>query len=408
MAYTIVVTLIDFAGFFTAGTPTMAGSIFSPPPASGSAAAPLAKATSVPPATTIAFTSSAVPPAGPSSVLVTATAPPSNPVLGDLFRSGGLGSLPPSPAPLIVFTVPVQIVSAATLSGMVASSVGAPFTTTIPTGVAAAVAALSGGILIPLTLTIASVTLTLAPGTITIAVAGTLVVRQFLFVKVSHVFAFTATLALTPSSDSSNAPRIFAVTPAASTFGATGIPGFVTGPVAPFLASSVASTVESGLNGAIPPVVASSLASSGMELTPTAVISALNPTILGGGVAVRLVIADLFGPAITPIPGTLAVSIKPQIVLKERQTYTVTVTDAAKGTPVSGAAVVLRNYTGEGAIPVITQEATDAQGQASFTVELQNGTMVRGGGKGPPVIVTLAPTLSVSAQGFNPVLIALG
>jgi hypothetical protein len=124
-------------------------------------------------------------------------------------------------------------------------------------------------------------------------------------------------------------------------------------------------------------------------------------------VAVRLVVADFFGPAIMAIPGTLAVNIKPQPVLKEMETYTVTVTNAANSQPIAGATVVLRNYTGEGAIPVITKETTNAQGQAFLTADLREGIVVRGGGKGPPVMFTIAPTLFVSAQGFNPVLIAL-
>jgi hypothetical protein len=161
--------------------------------------------------------------------------------------------------------------------------------------------------------------------------------------------------------------------------------------------------MESGINGAIASQVGTTLANLGKELTPTAVVSALTPTVTGSGVAARLVLGDLFGPAIVPIPGNLAINITPRPRLAVSQTYLVTVTNAANSNPVQGAMVVLNNFNASGQ-SITTQGSTNAQGQWSFTAELRDRTEALGrpkdGGTGP-LTITLPPTLFVSANMFN-------
>src|SRR5207244_13365130 len=91
MPFTLNISpLFDLGGFYTTAFPSLAGSIFSPPPASGSTGTPLDTATST--ALSLIFSSAAVPPAVTSGILVTYLG-----TGGDLLRSGTVGRLLDSP-----------------------------------------------------------------------------------------------------------------------------------------------------------------------------------------------------------------------------------------------------------------------------------------------------------------------
>jgi hypothetical protein len=394
--------LIDLGGFFSA-TRTFSGSIFAPPVATGTTATPVDTATSAP-ATflTLTFSSSAVPPAGPSAVLVTDTAG------GDVLRSGSVAALPSSPASAAVFTPPSAITFTSTaLAGMIPVVSLPP--TTVPAGISAACALVSGGTFIPLTAGVPPFAVTFGAGSITATAGGTIVARVFYGFVRPITITIAATFAITPSGDPTNMSRVLAVTSTASSI--TGVPRVVSSLLAPFLASVAASTVEAMLNGLIASMAPGAVTSAGFSMSPTAVISAKGVTITATGISLRFVLADLLGPAATRLPGNLSVSITPRPVENTVKTYTVTVLDTARGLPPSsGATVQLDNFSNGN---WITQSIpTDANGQAVFAnirLEHQTVTSWEIGVDGKPHKVTerIPPTLTVTALGFNSVFLDL-
>src|SRR5947209_5696606 len=107
MPYRITVSPLDLGSCLGGSAPTLAGSIFSPPPSTptppgGSTTVPVDTATSTPADPwTLTFPSlPATGPSGPSAVLIKVGA-------GDMFRSGPLNALPDtsaSPAPFVFYT----------------------------------------------------------------------------------------------------------------------------------------------------------------------------------------------------------------------------------------------------------------------------------------------------------------
>jgi hypothetical protein len=95
------------------------------------------------------------------------------------------------------------------------------------------------------------------------------------------------------------------------------------------------------------------------------------------------------------------------------QTYTVTVTDAANGSPVPMATVTLRNYVPAGGA-AIDVKATDAGGRALFTVSLRSRvtsvvviSSIDTGAERERESVSTPPILTVDAAGFNSIRIVL-
>ena len=283
----------------------------------------------------------------------------------------------------------------------------------IPLGLQLAAGALTAGAIIPLSLTVAAVTLVPGAGTLALTVTGTLVVQQAYFFTITHAFALTVTLAVTPSGDPTNASRVVAVMvapppAAAPTLTATGIPGFVTAPLAPAIAVIVSSLVETRVNAIIMGTAPGALAGSGFMLTPTARISAVGITITTSGISLRPVLGDFFGPGVVPIPGTLSISISPTPEAGVQHSYLVTVTNSANGAAVAGATVVLHNYTTLNPQTIVsTTKTTDAQGHATFTTTLHFKKQRIVHGANDFEIILISPTLTVSHSGFSPVEIVL-
>ena len=404
MPYTLNISALDLGGYYSAGFPTFTGSIVN---ASGgvldtavtTAAAPL----------TLPFASAAVPPATPCAMLVGDSG-----TAGDLVRTGIVTSLPPSPGTATVITVPPVVVPAATLVAAAAGAAIAP--TMVPGWLRWLSGILTGGTYIPLVAVLPAPTVTLGSGTITVTVTGSLAARVFYFSVQTSTITVTATVTPAPSNDPLNASRVLRmpVTAASLLSAASAVPGF-----GMFLATTIASTLETAINRTIASTAATMVAGMGMRLTPSAVFNARRITVVApgagaGGINLQLGVSDLFGSAIVAIPRVMAVAISPTPQANTPRTYTVTVTDTANGSPIPNATVTLRNYDANGALSA-TAYTTDAQGRAVFSETLRTRQtfiiIITKGDDGKPERerepVTLFPTLTAEAAGYNRVVLTL-
>jgi hypothetical protein len=123
--------------------------------------------------------------------------------------------------------------------------------------------------------------------------------------------------------------------------------------------------------------------------------------------ALQIVLSDLFGPAIVPVPGALHVVIFPKPEAAVTHTYTVTVTDTVTGMPVPMAAITLQNYDDIGVSNIITA-TTDQAGRARISVNLNARTVIRQpSADRERDTITIKPLLTVQHQGYTSVNIAL-
>jgi len=403
MSYDVTVTPLDTNGYYSP-LPALAGSVFAPP-TSGSALSAVTGASATP--FTLNFPSPPVPPSGASAMLITESASG-----GDVLRTGSIASLPPSPAAPIVITLPPVAIPTATLTGL-AAGFTLP-TTAVPGGIQVVSGIATGGTFIPLSVSLPPLTITLTSGAITITATGTLVARQFFFFVNTLPFGFTATFAVTPSGDAVNTSRVLRVTSSSSAI--TGVTAGL-GPLAPFLASLVATFLESTVNTVIASRAAAAASSMGMALAPSAVISAHKITIVassgpsGGGINLQLVLASLTGMPILALPKNMNVTILPALAAGVSHTYSVTVTDSVTGGPVS-AAVTLHNFSAAGTPQTATANTNPGTGIAVFpntTLHLKNVTVVviEIGPDGKPHHVRedalMSPTLRVTAPLYTTV-----
>jgi hypothetical protein len=402
MPYTVTLSPIDLGGFIGLG-PALNGTFanLTPSPATDTATATAASAF------TLAFLTATPPPPGVATLRVANSGP-----TGDLFRSGLVTSLPPSPGALTVLSIPTTLttLSATAFAAMVSARVGTIPLTPPPSAVAA-MAALSLGTYIPLGGAVTGIvpTLNTPPGSVTFTVTGFFTVRVYYFF--TDTITFTGTLVATPapSGDAGQPSRILSVT------GATTLTTTTTGPsptlalagtflslVAPAVGPILQPQIEAAINGTIDGLVAPGLARLGFLRSPTSVVSARRVTITSSGLGLSLVLADLFGPAISPIPGNLHAGVSPVPQAGGQRVYTATVTNSATGTPINQADVTLHNYTASGTAQTVGPLQTNTSGQVSFNVALHpkitfqvipiDHERVR---------VFSPPTLTVSKAGFN-------
>jgi hypothetical protein len=341
---------------------------------------------------------------------------------GDLFRSGLVASLPPgttaSPATLTAISFPIKdtTLSAAALAAELSRRVSTG-TLMPPPWVVGAVAAASLGAYIPLTGAITGIVPTLnpttagTPGSVTVTVTGFFTFRVFYLF--TDTITFTGTLVLTPapSADASLPGRILSVPgTTALTVTTTGpsptlaVAGMFVSLMAPVVGASLQPQIESAINAAIEGFVGPGLASAGFLRSPTSVISARRVTITASDLILRLVLADLLGPAITPIPGHLQVAVSPTPQAGKNLAYTVTVTNAETETPIDQADVTLNNFTTAGAVQTVGPLQTGTGGQVAISATLR-----------PKIRWTidpithertrhfLPPTLTVTKTGFSTV-----
>ncbi|HZR86312.1 MAG TPA: hypothetical protein VFB02_05885 [Bradyrhizobium sp.] len=401
--------MFDEANDYTAGDPVLTGSFIDPALVGGSGA-PLATATSSSSTPLVlTFSSAAVPPAAAFSVLVNDTT-----TGGDWVRAGVLTALPPSPDLPTVITIDPQLLSSTDLAALTPGTLLAP--TIVPGWLRWLSGILTAGVYIPLVAVMPAPTITLGTGSLSVTLTGSLAVRVGFFQVSTYSFTLTATITPAPSADTGVPSRVLSMTASAPTL--TGAPAALglTG-LAPFLASTVASQLESLINTTIVSDGHAAAAAKGLQLTSTAIFSARRVTVLPSGINLQLVLADLWGPAVLPIPGTLAVSISPRPQAGVAHAYTVTVTNAATGMGAQ-ASLTLHNYDVHG-VAATTTAPTDPSGQHVFNVTLHSkvttievtSTSVDRSGKPhvepEKITKTFSPTLIVDAAGFNSVHLAL-
>ena len=260
---------------------------------------------------------------------------------------------------------------------MVSARVGTIPLTPPPSAVAA-MAALSLGTYIPLGGAITGVvpTLNTPPGSVTFTVTGVWIPGFLVFTGHDHLHR-TLVASPAPSGDAGQPSRILSVT------GATTLTTTTTGPsptlalaatflslVAPAVGPILQPQIEAAINGTIDGLVAPGLASLGFLRSPTSVVSARRVTITSSGMGLSLVLADLLGPAISPIPGDLHATVSPAPKAGGQRVYTATVTNSATGTPINQADVTLHNYTASGIAQTVGPLQTNTSGQVTFNVAL--------------------------------------
>jgi hypothetical protein len=402
MPYSVTLSPIDFGGFIGLG-PALSGTLanLTPSPATDTATATAASPFM------LAFMTATPPPPGVATLHVANSGP-----TGDLFRSGLVTGLPPSPGTLTVLSIPTTLtrLSATALTAMVSARVGT-IPLTPPPWAVGAMAALSLGTYIPLGGAITGVvpTLNTPPGSVTFAVTGFFTFRTYYFF--TDTITFTGTLVATPapSGDVGQPSRILSVT------GATTLTTTTTGPsptlalagtflslIAPTVGPILQPQIEAAINGAIDGLVAPGLASLGFLRSPSSVVSARSVTITGSGIGLSLVLADLFGPAISPIPGNLHAAVSPAPQAGGQRVYTATVTNSATGTPINQTDVTLHNYTANGTAQTVGPLQTNPSGQVTLNVALHPKiTFQVIPSDHERVRVFSPPTLTVSKAGFN-------
>jgi hypothetical protein len=382
---------------------------------------------------TVNFASASTPPSGQATLLVSDISGP-----GDVFRSGVMTAWPPSPATLMVLPIPpvttpgmpvppptgspLTRFNTAQIAALVASLAGRPVP--IPVWIIGMATTLTGGTFIPTAMTIGGVTIkTAAPNLITATITGTLFFTKFFFFAVSSGFTAEVTLAVTPSGDAVNKARVFAFSVAGSSFN----PGFISPGIsltlwmfAPLLVKIFEGEIDKALNGAIMGMVGSAVAkfspagpgssapSGAVTLSPTASICAQQVFATPGGIAVQMMVSDLFGPLIVlpkppPKPkGKMLVSITPKPVANVSKAYVVKVLDQATGVAVVGASVDIRTgrASGTGAW-IVVRGTTGMSGETlPLTVTLRFRQVRSGAGRDADVDM-VSPTLTVSMDGYD-------
>lgn len=409
MPYTLTFSLIDGGDYYTAGLPTLTGTITNPRLTGGNGAAFDATISAPPAFLTLAFTSPAVPPATACAVLTTDNTRSG----GDWLRSGVLTALPASPATATIYTFPTVPITAATVAAAAAAAAIKP--TIVPGWLRWVVGILTAGLYIPLVYVLPAPTVTLGAGTITATVAGFLAVRVFYFGVITTGIGITVTMTPAPSHDAEVPSRVLSTNITASSFASS---LSVLAGLGTALATEVASTIESTVNSTIISLGHAAAAARGFQITSTAVFSARAITVTPTGISLQVVLCDLWGPALTPLPGTLSATIAPPPKEASPQSYTVTVVDSVTGAPVPMATVTLYNYDVNGN-PSNMSATTNASGQAQFTVTLHSKkvtkfiTSTSVGPDGKPdreperVTTTLPPTLTVDAAGYTSIRLVL-
>jgi hypothetical protein len=415
MPYTVNLSEIDLGSFIGLG-PALNGTFanLTPSPATDTATATPASPR------TLTFTTATPPPPGVATLHVANTGP-----TGDLFRSGLVIGVPPSPAPLAALSFPTALtrLSGPAFATMLSARIGT-IALTPPPWVVAAVAAASLGTYIPLSGAITGVVPTLndppaagGAGSVTLTVTGFFTFRVYYFF--TDTMSFTGTIVLTPapSGDATQRSRVLSVTAGGAALATTTTGpsptlatwGWILSLIAPAVGATLQPKIEAAINDLLDGLVAPGLASMGFLRSPTSVLSARNVTISSRGIALSLVLADLLGPAITPIPGNLHAAVSPAPQAGSQHAYTVTVTNTATGTPINQASVTLLNYTANGTAQTMGPFQTSASGQTlPFNVALQSKITYQViPDSGERVRVFHPPTLTVSKAGFTTINVRL-
>jgi hypothetical protein len=403
MPYTVNLFEVDLGGFIGLGT-ALSGTFVNEGPSRGTDRATAAAAAP----RTLAFMSATPPPPGSATLHVANSGP-----TGDLFRSGRLTGLPPSPGILTVYSVPTGLTrfTATTLAALLRPRV-ATISLAPPLWISILMGLLSLGTYIPVTGVLTSIVPTftgMPAGTMTLTLTGFFTFRAYYFW--TDTIAFTGTIIATPapSGDVLRSSRVLsvpcAVRLATTTTGPSptlALTGLFLSLLAPVFAPAAQALVEDAVNTGIDGAVAPALGSLGFRRSPSSVVSARSVVVTGAGMALSLVLADLFGAGVVRIPSNLRAAISPPPKAGGPQPYTVTVTDMASGASVDQADVTVENYTATGAAQTLGPQPTNANGQTTFTVALRFKVVTAVDPEThehEPVF--LPPTLTVSKAGYN-------
>jgi hypothetical protein len=411
LAWTLNVSpLIDLGGYYAKGLVALNGSVFSPPnPGGGGGPLDTVTSTAPPSFLTLPFGSASAPPAAPGTVLVTDSV-----TAGDLVRSS-VAAFPASPASAALVTFPSASQTDEQLKDAVAEWVaregGSLRPTMVPYEIRLAAGILSAGTAIPLVVSAAPPTVELGDGTVTLTLAVSVVVRTVYFWVRTYDLTLKLIYAPAPSHDPASPSRVLNI----GYTGRTLSGAFWASPLGPLLSLLITEMLESMLNERIVWQGRLLMSEAGFRPTPTAVFSARNVTVTSKGLRLQVVIADLLGPAMVPIPPVLGVAIAPAPKAGIQRTYTVTVTNSATGLPVPAATVTLDNFDAAGASRRSTA-TTDGAGHAVLNATLRVKTATT------RTVVTdvegvlrevdgdsqiTKPLLTVSAAGFNSVMLTL-
>ena len=248
----------------------------------------------------LAFMSAAVPPADAFDLLVSDST-----TSGDLFRSGPLQPLPPSPGPLILWVSAAQTISSADINSQIQALF--PLTIPVPGEVQTLVGLLMWGSMIPQSITVSDFSLTLG-SPVALEIYGTINVTYLGFIQQSSGFSLSVNLRIGPSGDAKDTSRIVAVGSIGVSIDLILDSLFLLPPAAiaisQFAADAISSQIESQLNNLILQSTTAALLreTPPMQMTPTATISLGRLLILGDGLNAVFVLGDLFGPGVQPVP----------------------------------------------------------------------------------------------------------
>lgn len=407
MAYTLGITVLDFARIYPAGNPSFSASltIFGRTPVS---------ATSGGAPTTVLFTTSSSPPTNAGALLLT---DPTGP--GDLFRSGTVINWPSEPAFITAYTVPLSPVPAlpgfagvgrfsyTQLATLVSSKL--PMSFEVPWWMTFLCALFTAFKFMPGRVWISSISFlqsTTGPGIIRAVFGGFI---DDTAGESGVNFGGSVDLKPTPSGNAFDATKVIEITafnlslnidPVGASLG----PWAVAGVLAPLFAGNLSGPVSDMVNGVIASTVAGmNVPGIAPGLSPTWTISARNVTVAASGIVIQTIASDM------PRPHLLMATVVPQPApTTTAVNYTVTVADTVTGAAIAGATVTLHNFTQTGATADVTG-VTDANGQAVFNIALHTKRMiaVTSGGTNrdgkperEPERISESPTISVTANGY--------
>ncbi len=405
MPYTLTVHALFLSEVLFGDSVT--ASIFVPPASPGLigvGATPLDTATVTTGTTfTLAFSSTAIPPTAAFDMLLS-----DNKIPGDLFRSGQLFGLPPSPG-----TLNLSVYTQAEEPGRISNLLQQQFPHTFPIDdlTKIIVGVYSGGVVVPQSIAVNDATLTFGhPNPIEVKATGSLDIKYLGITDQSSGFSLTCNLTVGPSGDPLNTSRIVKVTASVSSADLIIDTLLLLPPavlvITQFMETAIAFLLEKKLNEMFARLVSDALArfSPPLQLTDTSVISLGRFADDEKGLNVTLVVGDLFGPGIEaiPIPKYIAMEVTPQWKCGVAENYTITVRDSADGSPIPGARVSLISGDWAHRPNPKREGTTDANGRTEFRDVVLKDRVVRMPQKGgPPENVEYQPLVQVSAKGFT-------
>ncbi len=408
MPYTLGMTIIDLGSLYAGGFPSFSGRLTGPGGGAQSAS-------SSPTSLVLNFSGSNNPPTPLSTLLIT---DPTGP--GDFFRSGPLPAWTPMPAQIFAGTATVPMPWASL-------AVPTPIPILLPAGVVIGGGLATGLSFWPFRIDITRLTIgpSPIPGQVRGSFAGTLGYTTFFIPRRSAIFG-TFDFTLSPSGD---ATRPGAIVKADATALAMTI-SFVT-PLSTPLLNAIAPLFAGALSGPVSAAINASLGStisamtSTLSLTPggppvfspAATVSFRRITVLGSGVVVQAVLAEVIAAPVTnpaPPPPVQPPAAQDELVAKITPApeegvlkhYNVRVGRSSDNAPVPNAKCVITTFNAVGTAQQVSA-VTDSNGQAGIDVLLRsrfrpNRDPFHTGG-----LDRVSPNLTVSAAGFQQVVIDL-